>query len=182
MVNRSPRVVLVARQFEARTQSALDFLRENGLPVAVVPVSVYEDADGRRIVDIEGDHQPSLEESVVTEGDAKRRQVSVLVDGRRATVGDLLAAGLIDDGEELEFVRPRLGVTYRAVVISDGRIQTEDGEIWPSPSRAAMSAANVESYDGWHAWRVPRLGGVKLDQLRRGMVAAQTLVPEDPDT
>jgi len=34
-----------------------------------------------------------------------------------------------------------------------------------------MSAADVPSYDGWHAWRVPRLAGIKLDQLRQRLIA-----------
>ena len=42
VVNRSPRIILIARSFEGRTRSALEFLRENGLPVVVVPVTVYE--------------------------------------------------------------------------------------------------------------------------------------------
>ena len=29
-----------------------------------------------------------------------------------------------------------------------------------------MQAAALVSYDGWHAWRVPRLGGAQLAELR----------------
>ena len=85
--------------------------------------------------------------------------------GRRITVRDLLEAGLLEVREPLEFPRPRLGVTHEATVMADGSIKTTDGQVWPSPSRVAISAAGVESYDGWHAWRVRRLGGIKLDQV-----------------
>lgn len=36
-----------------------------------------------------------------------------------------------------------------------------------SPSRTG-----VVSHDGWHAWRVPRLGGTKLNELRMQYVAS----------
>jgi hypothetical protein len=176
VVNRSPRVVLVARSFEDRTRSALDFLRENGLPVSVVPVSVYEDADGRRFIDVEADYEPDVARSMSSE--AASGPAQVMYQGRRAQLSDLLAAGLIVDGEALEFPRPRRRELFRAEVRGDGSIRTEDGQVWPSPSRAAMSAANVPSYDGWHAWRVPRLGGVKLDQLRQRLVAGEQASPE----
>jgi hypothetical protein len=39
--------------------------------------------------------------------------------------------------------------------------------MFSSPSRAAMELADVPAYDGWHAWRVERLGGKTLDDLRR---------------
>jgi hypothetical protein len=58
MVNRSPKVVLVARTFEGRTRSALDFLRENGLPVSLVTVTVYRDATGRQFIDAEIEAAP----------------------------------------------------------------------------------------------------------------------------
>lgn len=76
-----------------------------------------------------------------------------------AQIADLIAAGLVEVGESLEFPRPRRGELFRATVLADGTIQSEDGRIWPSPSRAAMSAANVPSYDGWHASRLSMLGG-----------------------
>ncbi len=174
VVNRSPRVVLVARSFEGRTQSALEFLRENGLPVIVVPVSLYEDSEKRRCIDVEADHQPILQEIPDVDPLGRSGPAAVLYGGRRATVADLLENGLIQVGEPLEFIRPRLGQVFTAEVLDDGSIKTSDGLTWPSPSRAAMSAANVEAYDGWHAWRVPRLGGVKLDQLRRSMLAEET--------
>ncbi|MGK2957330.1 MAG: hypothetical protein ACSLFB_02760, partial [Acidimicrobiales bacterium] len=178
VVNRSPRVVLIARSFDTRTSSALEFLRENGVPVSVIPVALYEDADKRRFIEVEADHEPN----VVMDGTSTdRRPVSMQVmhQGRRAQMADLLDKGLLITGEALEFPRPRRNELFHATVLDDGSIKTDDGEVWPSPSRAAMSAANVPSYDGWHAWRVPRLGGIKLDQLRQTLVDADADVIED---
>lgn len=56
-INPQPRLFLIARDFEGRTRSALDFLQENSLPVIVVPVTLYQDRDGRRIIDIESESE-----------------------------------------------------------------------------------------------------------------------------
>ncbi len=162
-----PRLYLIARDFEGRTRSALDFLRENSLPVAVVPVTIYEDPAGRRIIDIEADHEPVQPIAASTVGGPE----AVTVNGRRVTVLDLLDAGLLQPGEAVEFVRPRLGQRYEAVIQGGGAFQLSDGSIHQSPSRAAMQAADLVSYDGWYAWRVPRLGGTKLHELREQYVA-----------
>lgn len=180
VVNRAPRVVLVARSFEDRTRSALDFLRENGLPVSVVPVAVYEDADGRRFIDVEAEHEPNVRVATSAAAGPSGR-TSVMHQGRRVQVTDLIDAGLLVVGEALEFPRPRRDEIFHAIVEADGGIRTADGQVWPSPSRAAMSAANVPSYDGWHAWRVPRLSGIKLDQLRQRLVAGDTVTDDSVD-
>lgn len=46
-IRRSPRLLLVARDFHGRTGSAFEFLIENGLPVKLIRVSMYEDQGGR---------------------------------------------------------------------------------------------------------------------------------------
>jgi len=61
-------------------------------------------------------------------------------------------------------------------------LDTEDGQVWPSPSRAAVSAAKVPSYDGWHAWRVARLAGLKLDRLRDQLIAQDMHAAALPDS
>lgn len=91
--------------------------------------------------------------------------------GRRVTVSDLLDADLLEPDEEVEFVRPRLGEHYTARIQADGSFILPDQSIYQSPSVAAIRAANVASYDGWLAWRVIRLGGTRLDELRRQYVA-----------
>lgn len=168
-INAQPRLVLIARDFEERTRSALDFLRENSLPVTVIPVTIYEDASGRRVVDIEADHEPEL---VGAAAAAKQGPQAVTANGRRVTVADLLERGPLQADEGVEFVRPRLGEHYHAVIQGDGSFVLSDGSVHQSPSRAAMAAADVVSYDGWYAWRVPRLDNVSLKDLRDQYVDA----------
>lgn len=167
-INPQPRLFLVARDFQGRTRSALDFLRENSLPVTVIPVTVYEDADGRRIIDIEADHEPTLPSAVQSATGPK----AVTANGRRVTVLDLLDAGIVEADEPVEFVRPRLGRRYSATIRADGSFQLADGTVHKSPSLAAMRSADVVSYDGWYAWAVPRLDGIKLHELRSDYVVS----------
>jgi hypothetical protein len=93
----------------------------------------------------------------------------VTVNGRRVTVLDLLQAGLLEAEEDVELIRPRLGRHYTATIRADGTFVLPDGSVHQSPSLAAMRA-DLVSYDGWEAWRVTRLGGIKLDELRRARV------------
>src|SRR4051794_14815589 len=57
IVNPVRRLILLAGSFHGRPQSAVEFLIENRLPVKVVPVTIYEDQQGRRVVDIENEHE-----------------------------------------------------------------------------------------------------------------------------
>ncbi len=162
ILTRKPRLMLVARDFHGRTESAFEFLMENGLPVTVIRVSLYEDAAGRTFVDVEGDFEPEF---------PLGNQDEVLVDhtkisGRRVRISDLLDAGLLEVGDRLVWNRPRLDATYEATVLENGSIQLSDGRAFSSPSRAAMEAAGVPAYDGWYAWDVPRLDGKSLNDLR----------------
>jgi hypothetical protein len=170
-INPQPRLVLIARDFQGRTRSALDFLQENSLPVTVIPVTIYQDATGRRVVDVEAEHEPSIPGG----GPTVPIQPSAL-NARRVGVPDLLSAGLIQPDEHVEFVRPRVGSRHEATILADGRFQLTDGTFETSPSGAAMRAANLAAYDGWYAWRLPRLGGTKLAELR---VAYLTNPPDD---
>ncbi|MFD6073694.1 restriction system modified-DNA reader domain-containing protein, partial [Amycolatopsis lurida] len=93
-----------------------------------------------------------------------------LIRGRRVTVSDLLEAGLIQAGAKLRFTRSRIGAAYDATVTSDGRIRLEpDGEVFRSPSRAAMVAAGMRAVDGWHAWQVVDQGRM-LDAVRQELL------------
>lgn len=174
----SPRLFLIARDFQGRTRSALDFLRENSLPVTILPVTLYVDPAGRRVVDVEADHEPEL--ALAASGDGPRIYA---VDGRRVTVADLIEAGLIESDEDVEFVRPRLGEHYRATILGDGTFRLYDGSVHQSPSLAAMRAADLAAYDGWHAWRLPRIGGTKLHELRQQYIATSaTDATEDEES
>lgn len=170
-VLRTPRLVLVARDFQGRTAAAFDFLIENHLPVQLIRVSLYEDAQGRNFVDVEGDHEPDL----VAAGEPS---VSIpTIDGRRVRLDDLFDAGLLHPGDPLVWERPRLGDTYRATVAENGSITLADGRTFASPSRAAMEAANIESYDGWYAWRVDRPDGKLLLDLRAELISRSSEGP-----
>lgn len=131
-INPQPRVCLVARDFDDRTRSALDFLLENGVPVTVIPVTIYEDQLGRRIIDVEAEHEPTLV------GPAKAGPQAVTVNGHRVTVLDLIQAELIEAPEAVEFIRPRLGKHYTSTILPDGTFENPDGSFHNSPSLAAM--------------------------------------------
>lgn len=100
--------------------------------------------------------------------DETRGRATYLLDGRRVLVSDLIAAGLIEVGADLEFVRPRLGEIHLAKV-GQGRIELEDGHAFKSPSRAASAAAGGGSFDGWSAWRLAS-SHEYLDTLRQRLL------------
>ncbi|MGH2767630.1 MAG: hypothetical protein ACRDIF_01550 [Actinomycetota bacterium] len=169
-VRPSPRLMLVARDFQGRTASALNFLVENGLPVQLIRVAVYEDAQGRRFVDVEGEHEPVLPGVAPVDVEEGTR-LGTTIDGRAVRVSDLLEARLLTPGEPLVWNRPRLGRVYRASVEETGDIRLENGEAYSSPSRAAMVAAQIPSCDGWWAWRQDKAAGLLLKDLRTELVA-----------
>jgi hypothetical protein len=175
VIDRSPRLMLVARDFHGRTGSAFDFLIDNDLPVKVIRVSVYEDQQGRRFVDVEGEHEPDFAADKAVEG-AVGTVDHTKLDGRRIRVADLLDAGLLRASQTLVWDRPRLGQRYSAEVLENGSIRLEDGRAYSSPSRAAMEAADIPSYDGWYAWRVDGLEGPTLQDLRLQLVNHHDIV------
>lgn len=161
VINQQPRLVLVARGLHQRTESAFDFLIESGVPVQVMRVSIYEDQNGRRFVDVEGEHEldlPSADDS--TQVDHTK------IGGRRVRIDDLIEFDFVQPGDDLVFERPRLGQRFEATVTENGAIMLSDGRTFSSPSRAATEAADVPAYDGWHAWKVVRTGKL-LDDLRK---------------
>lgn len=165
-IRRSPRLVLVARDFHGRTGSALDFLIENSLPVTYIPVSLYEDAQGRQFLDVEGEHEPEFPAADATAEGGIETIDPTRIEGRRVRISDLMDAGLLAAGQSLVFHRPRIGATYNASVTEDAGIKLEDGRTFSSPSRAAMEAADMPSYDGWWAWRVGTPDGELLHHIR----------------
>jgi hypothetical protein len=173
LVNPHPKLILVARDFQQRTESAFDFLIENGLPVKLVRVTVYEDQNGRRLIDVEGEHEPDLKPV----SEEHQWPDHTHIDGRAIKIPDLLEYGLVEVGEPLTWSRPKKGTSYQASVTDNGAIQHTDGRSFSSPSRAAMEAADVASYDGWYAWKVDRLGKT-LNDLRYDLKELQTRIPE----
>jgi hypothetical protein len=87
-------------------------------------------------------------------------------------LADLVDVGLLTPGQVLVWNRPRLGESYVATVTESGGLRLEDGRVCPSPSRAAMDAANVPAYDGWYAWRIDGDDGESLHELRVRCVSA----------
>ena len=167
VVNPSPLIILVAADFHSRTRSAIEFLQENGLPVTVIPVTMYQDDSGRRFVDVEADHEPATPVAVT----GQRRSPSIpTYRGRRVLISDLLEAELLIEGDQLVWERPRKGERFEATVTEDGQIVTHDGVSHASPSPAAYKTAGMVAYDGWHAWVAKRVG-LSLDELRQELIA-----------
>ncbi len=167
LVNPYPRLFLVARDFQERTESAFEFLMESGVPVTLVRVSVYEDENGRRFVDVEGEHEAEL---IAAPGKDKHWPDHTRIGGRAVKLPDLLEYGLLLPDDELLWERPKKGTSYRAWITDNAAIRIEDGGTYSSPSRAAMEAAQVASYDGWYAWTVVRLDKT-LNDLRHDLTA-----------
>ena len=162
LVQRPPQIVLVARDIDGRTDSALSYLTENDLPVTVLKMTVYQDMEGRRFIDVGADHEIELP---ATQASAlKSPPMRYEIDGRRLEIGDLIDAELLQIGETLTWNRPKVGNTHRARVGSTGQLELEDGRTFSSPSRAACEAAGINAYDGWHAWRAT--SGTLLADLR----------------
>ena len=176
-IRRSPRLVLVARDFHGRTGSAFEFLIEHGLPVKLIRVSMYEDQTGRRFIDIEGEHEPEWPNEGPEEGGTRVPEPTRL-DGRRVEIADLVDAGLLTPGQGLVWERPRLGETYRATLTDAAMIRLDDGREYATPSGAAMHAAGLQAYDGWYAWRLDADARPRLHDLRAELIRQATTDPE----
>lgn len=169
VINRSPRLVLVAREFHGRTEQALQFLIDNELPVTLIRVSVYEDADGRRFVDVEGEFEPEV--TLAADSPISLRRYTY--GGRRVRLADLVDAALLMPGDSLIWDRPRVGQLHKASITENGSIALSDGRVFSSPSRAAYEVTERGSFDGWYAWRVERLDNCLLKDVREQFTAAQ---------
>ena len=164
----NPRLVLVARDFQERTQSAFEFLTQNGVPITLFRVTLYEDHDGRRFIDVEGDREIDLPGQHTSES-AKAADYKKIF-GRAIKVADLVEHNVLAPGDELRWSRPMKGETYHATITDDGHIRLPDGREFWSPSGAACAAADIPAIDGWHSWVVVRLDAV-LDDLRKKLHA-----------
>lgn len=168
LVRRDPRLVLVARSFDARTSHALEFLLEHRLPVKVIKVSFYIDATGRRFLNVEWESEPETSavrpepEPVVEPG----HEIEIgAYDFREVTLAEVAAA--VATPMTLVWNRPRKGQRYEATLLEDGAIRLPDGRGFRSPSGAAMAVADVVSYDGWYAWRLGDNGPSLNDERHR---------------
>ena len=128
VVNPNPRLVLVARDFQQRTESAFEFLVENNVPVTLVRVTIYVDKSGRRFVDVEGDHEIEISaggEQKDTTTDYTR------INGKAIKLADLLDAGILEEGYPWSgYVRRRVSTTRR-------------GSFLTAPSNSQTAASSV---------------------------------------
>lgn len=173
VINPNPRLVLVARDFESRTESAFEFLTDAGVPIDMVAVAVYQDAQGRRFIDVSGDHEVA---AAVESGQPSSTARVYKTTRARIKMDHLIEAGLLVPGDDLTWHRPRKGDTFRATIQESGAIKLSDGREFSSPSRAAAEAAGIAAIDGWYSWAVDRLGE-KLTTVRDRHPDLEGLVP-----
>ena len=166
-INHSPRLVLIARLIHDRTNDALKFLRDNGLPVSVVPVSIYEDDQRRWLVEIEHDSSGVMGSITPSSDDASKvkgnGQKTYMVNGHMVQLHDLIVFGVLAPDTVIEFTRK--GTTTKGTVTSEGNIAVGD-QLFSTPSAAGVAAVG-HAVDGWVKWRVPAQGGVTLADLRQ---------------
>ena len=164
VVNPHPRLVLIARDFQERTQSAFDFLVESGVPVRLIRVTVYEDLDGRRLVDVESDHEPELTPPTAQAAGAPATKIF----GRTVKIEDLLEHEYLKPGDELTWNRSKKQQLFTCLVTESGGLALPSGDVYWSPSGAAAAVAGLAAYDGWYAWTTAE--EKKLHELRSELV------------
>lgn len=83
----------------------------------------------------------------------------------RITLSELLRAGLLSPDTDIVW-RRYSGVTHKAKVTADGRIEIANGNICPTPTAAARMLNGDRPVNGWVAWRVGDKKGPTLSQVR----------------
>lgn len=168
-ISPSPHIVLAAASFHRRTDAAIAFLRDSGLPLVVLSVGMYQDADGQKFLDVDrrGDLGPPTATSA---GNAETGDGGSAKRSFPATLADLLNAGLLREGETLAWHRPQSGQTFAVSVERDGRLRLPDGRHASSLSAAATMSVGHGSYPGWECWRAE--SGELLFDLRSQLIQA----------
>lgn len=176
-VNTDSRLVLVARTFDSRTAEALGFLTTHGVPIQLLRVSFYIDEVARRFLNVELESEPEASpvRLPAASEDAEDHLPANQLDFREISL--VQVSRTLTCPVDLVWTRPRKGDQFAAVLGADGRITLSDGRVFVSPSGAAMAAAEVVSYDGWYAWRLP--DGRSLNDLRHSIADASTLDSSD---
>jgi hypothetical protein len=80
------------------------------------------------------------------------------------SLGDLIERGRLEPREQL-VIRRRSKPPIDGRLRKDGSIQLGD-LVFTTPTAAAKRALDIGSVDGWLRWRVPRLGGKTLAEVR----------------
>jgi hypothetical protein len=169
VVQKDPRLYLVARTFHQRTFEALEFLLQHRLPVQVLKIAFYVDENGRRFLNVEWAEEPEavpVHNAPTADGGDDDAPIEVVDtearDYREVTLAEV--ADVVGSPTTLVWVRPCKGERFEATLLPNGLIRLPSGAEHRSPSGAAMAAADVVSYDGWYAWRVD---GRTLNEFRR---------------
>jgi hypothetical protein len=141
--------VLIARDLHHRTNDAVKFLREGGIDVTVVTVTLYEDAAGRRLADVSvrpeaGNVDPSTKWHSGVD------------------LSDLLDHQIIRPDEPIEWHTH--GQIHAATVEAGGVVAVPGVGTFTTLSGAA-GALESGSFNGWDRWTVPRLG-MKMTEAR----------------
>lgn len=82
------------------------------------------------------------------------------------SIRDLIADGRLKPDEKLVINR-RSAAPINGTLDGHGNVIV-NGKPYTTPSGAAKAALSAQSADGWIRWRVPRLDGKTLDEIRRG--------------
>ncbi len=172
-VQKPPRLVLVAGDFDDQTSAALKSLSPDEGSVRVLSVKVYEDLVGRRILTVAGDHErddrPQETPTLTDAPDPQFRCAELPTNkasnrgGKRGVIQDLIHAGLIEVNTRLACTNK--GVTYWATVTASGLIKIEDGGEPGSPSATAAFVFGWSSANGLKYWRMPN--GPTLAELKQ---------------
>ena len=99
-------------------------------------------------------------------------------------LADLLGPGLVAPGDILQPTRPSLA-SRRATVLSDGRIETDIGQVFKFPSGAAKGISGAASEAGWDFWLHKRSGrtltDLRSDYLSQFEIEDEDLEPDETD-
>lgn len=174
VINRSPRLILVAHDIHPRTRDALRFLADSGLPVSVVLVSVYEDDEQRRFIEIEGESELTGGAGAGSAGVGGTKR-SYMFQGHPVRVLDLIEAKLVNADQAIEFTR--FGKTTAGVITADGSVKVGDAT-FPTPSGAGKATVG-HAVDGWKCWKLSAPDHRSLFDLRaellRNVASSQEL-------
>ena len=152
-ISPNPRIVLAAASFHRRTEAAIGFLRSAGVPLVLLSVGMYQDADGAKFIDVDREGALGASNVVTTASVTPESESTTTKRSFSTTVADLLSAGLLREGETLTWHRPKSGQTFKVIVQRDGRLLLPDGQYVSSLSAAARACVGHGSYPGWECWR-----------------------------
>lgn len=85
------------------------------------------------------------------------------------SVRDLVAASLLQDGQELKGTRN--GVDFLGTVTESGQIVLPDGRAFENPSKAGAAALGLQVCNGWYVWQIETARGrVRLSRVREDLL------------